>query len=125
MDEQNREAPSKVESNWRVREEYWRRKLGRIRIGVEPIDIQVERFRRVTWMLTAIPLGLATMFIALFTAFGRPDVGAILAGVLLLPIVLVAWIDFARLSRRAARYQRELAEHQQAMGRDVEVRGRT
>ena len=96
---------------WAGRERYWRRKLGRIRLGVEPVEVQLAKYRRVTWMLTAVPLGLATMFVALFAAFRRPDVGIVTALVLLLPIVALAWIDFMLLSRRVAGYTRELEEH--------------
>lgn len=104
---------STAEAEWQARERYWRRKLGRIRFGVEPIDEQVAKYRRVTWMLTVVSLLLTLMFVGLFTAFRRPDVGAILAGVLFLPVVTVAWIDFGLLGRRVARYQRELKQYQQ------------
>jgi len=97
---------------WQARERYWQRKLGRIRLGAEPIDEQLARYRRVTWMLTALPLALALFFVGLFTAFRRPDVGAIVAGVLLLPIVVIAWIDFGLLRLRVTRYQREVRDHQ-------------
>ncbi len=50
-----------------------------------------------TWVLTAVSLGLAPIFLALFTAFRRPDVGAILAGILMLPVVSLAWLDYGLL----------------------------
>jgi len=93
-----------IESRWRDRQKHWRRKLGRLRLGVEPIEEQLTRYRHVTWGLTAIPSVLAVFFFTLFTVFGRPDVGLILVGVLLLPIILGAWLDYAMLSRRARRY---------------------
>jgi hypothetical protein len=117
------EQRSTAEAEWQARERYWQRKLGRIRLGVEPIDEQVAKYRRVTWMLTAVPLGLALMFVGLFTAFRRPDVGAILAGVLLLPVVTMAWIDFAMLRLRVARYRREFEQYHR--GRGSESSGRT
>jgi hypothetical protein len=52
------------------------------------------------------------MFVALFTAFKRPDVGAILSAVFLLPIVLHAWLDYAVLRSRARGYLRELSAHE-------------
>lgn len=113
MDTNNPEQQSMAEAEWQARERYWRRKLGRIRLGVEPIEEQVAKYRRVTWMLTAVPLGLALIFVALFTAFRRPDVGAILAGVLLLPVVSLAWFDFGLLKLRVARYSREFDEYHQ------------
>src|SRR5437660_3630351 len=99
-------------SDWPQRELYWRRKLGRIRLGAEPIEEQVARYRRVTWMLTAVPLALALMFVGLFAAFRRADVGVVLASILLLPVVALAWVDFGLLRLRVARYTRELEAHQ-------------
>jgi hypothetical protein len=93
-----------LEARWRVRQKHWRRKLGRLRLGVEPIEEQLTRYRHVTWGLTAVPSVLAVFFFTLFTVFGRPDVGLILVGILLLPIILGAWLDYALLSRRAGQY---------------------
>jgi len=93
-----------LESRWRHRENQWRRKLGRLRLGVEPIEEQLTRYRRVTWALTVVPSVLAVMFLTLFTVFGRPDVGLILVSILLLPIILGAWLDYVLLSWRARRY---------------------
>lgn len=104
------EEPSS-EAAWQARERYWRRALGRIRLGAEPVEEQLAKYRRVTWMLTAVPLGLAAMIVALFAAFRRPDVGGLVALVLFLPVVAVAWFDFGRLNRRAARYLREREEY--------------
>jgi hypothetical protein len=100
-----------LESRWHLRESYWRRKLGRLRLGVEPIEEQLARYRRVTWALTIVPSILGLMFLALFTAFGRPDIGLITVAVVLLPIVLGAWWDHARMARRARRYQQEAAAY--------------
>ena len=100
-----------LEAQRRLREDYWRRKLGRLRLGVEPIEVQLVRYRRVTWTLTAIPSMLGVFFLSLFTAFGRPDIGLILVAVVLLPIVLGAWWDYAVMARRARRYRREADEY--------------
>jgi hypothetical protein len=100
-----------LESRWRHRENQWRRKLGRLRLGVEPIEEQLARYRRVTWSLTVIPFVLAVMFLTLFTVFGRPDVGLILVSILLLPIILGAWLDYALLSWCARRYAVEAAAY--------------
>ena len=102
---------SELESRWRFRENLWRRKLGRLRLGVEPIDEQLAKYRRVTWGLTVVPSVLAVMFFTLFTVFGRPDVGLILVAVLLLPIILGAWLDYVLLSWRARRYLVEAAAY--------------
>src|SRR5690349_11455491 len=92
---------------WVERDRRWRRKLGRLKLGVEPLAEQLERYRRVTWALTVVPGIIGLMFLALFTAFRAPGTGAIVAGVLLLPIPLLAWLDYARLVRRVARYEEE------------------
>jgi hypothetical protein len=105
---------------WQARERYWQRKLRRLRLGAEPVDVQLARYRRVTWMLTAIPLGIGLMFVALFAAFGRPGIGLIVAAVLLLPIVVLAWLEYGMLAHRAARYLREqaaMAQRQNSPGR--------
>jgi hypothetical protein len=94
---------------WQARQRYWQRKLGRLRLGVEPLPEQLVRYRRVTWMLTAVPLVIALMFVSLFAAFRRPDIGLILASVLLLPIVVFAWLEYGLLVLRVARYTREQA----------------
>ena len=104
------EAPSDPE--WELRLQYWRRRLGRIRLGVEPVEDQVAKYRRATLMLSAVVLGLALIFLSLFTAFRRSDVGAVLVLVLLVPIVGFAWIDNTLLLRRVAAYQRDLREHE-------------
>ena len=100
-----------LETRWRLRERYWRRKLGRLRLGVEPIEEQLARYRRTTWALTVVPSVVALMFLTLFAVFGRPDVGLIAVAILLLPIVVVAWWDYAVMARRARRYQIEAAEY--------------
>jgi hypothetical protein len=106
---------------WQARQRYWQRKLRRLRLGAEPLDVQLARYRRVTWMLTAVPLAIGLMFVALFTAFQRLDIGLIVAGVLLLPVVVLAWLEYGLLARRAALYTREQA----AVAREQSTPGRT
>jgi hypothetical protein len=96
-----------LEASWRAREDLWRRKLGRLRLGVEPIEEQLARYRRVTWALTAVLAGLALMFFTLFAIFGYPLVGLVLDAVLLLPIALGAWADYGWMAFRARRYRAE------------------
>ncbi len=102
-----------LDGDWRVRQRYWARKLGRIRLGAEPVEEQLAKYRRVTLMLTAVPFGVALMFFALFSAFGRPDVGLILSAVLLLPIVTIAWLDFSLLYHRVHAYMHEARNQEQ------------
>ena len=80
-------------------------------LGVEPIEEQLARYRRVTWALTAVPSLLGLMFLTLFTVFGRPDIGLIFDAIVLLPIVIGAWLDYALLARRARRYLVEFGEY--------------
>src|SRR3954453_17673678 len=99
-----------ADAAWQDRERYWRRKLGRLRLGAEPVEDQLAKYRRGAWMLTAVPLAIGLMFVGLFTAFRRPDVGLVLVSVLLLPMVIIAWVDDGLLRLRAARYTREQNE---------------
>ena len=110
-------------TDWDQRQGYWRRRLSRLRLDAEPIEVQVERYRRVTWGLTVLPGLIAVGFVSLFTAFGRPGIGAVVAGVLLSPIVVIAWFDFARLSRGASAYLRERDEHERRFGGQPSVSG--
>jgi hypothetical protein len=100
-----------LEAQWRSREARWRTKLGRLRLGVEPIEEQQARYRRVTWTLTAVPTLLGLMFLTLFGVFGRPDIGLIFVSIILVPIVVGAWIDYVLLASRARRYLAERDEY--------------
>src|SRR5262249_1584834 len=100
------------DDTWESREQYWKRKLGRLRLGGEPLEEQLALYRRATLVLTDICAVLALFFIGLFAAFRRPDIGAILALVLLGPIVALAWLDHGLLARKAARFLREQQEYQ-------------
>ncbi|WP_422929511.1 hypothetical protein [Singulisphaera sp. PoT] len=109
-----------TDNDWTLREQYWRRRLGRIRLGAEPVEEQVAKYRRATWLVTGVSLGLAAIFVALFSAFRRPDIGLILAGILFLPVVALAWLDDAMTKVRVARYLAEERAHrdqQAASGR--------
>lgn len=104
--------PPAPDPDWDARLRYWRRTLGRLRLGVEPIEEQLRRYRGVTLVLSAICLGLALFFLALFAAFGRPDVALAFDLIFLAPIVALAWLDDALLRRRASRYLRDLHDHE-------------
>jgi hypothetical protein len=97
--------------NWAKREQYWRRKLKRLRFGAEPLEEQLARHRRVSWALTAIPAGLGLFFFTLFAVFGRPGIGLTVVAVLMLPIVLGAWLDQWILMSRVQRYVQERSDH--------------
>jgi hypothetical protein len=98
-------------SAWPEREARWKRKLRRLRLDAEPIEEQLERHRRVTIALSAVSALIGLMFLAIFAAFGRPDVGAVVSGVLVVPVVGLAWVDHAILEARASAYLRERAAH--------------
>ena len=69
-----------------------------------------------TWALTAVPSILGVFFVTLFTVFGRPDIGMILVALVLLPIVMGAWWDYAIMAGRARRYRREADEYSRLRG---------
>jgi hypothetical protein len=98
-----------TDAEWAERQFQWQRRLGRLRLGVEPLEVQLSRYRRVTWVLTAVPATMGLMFVALFTAFRRPDVGLVLASMLFVPIATMAWLDYRRLERIVAAYEHERA----------------
>ncbi len=106
-----------LEAFWQARCAYWARRLGGIRLGVEPIEDQLARYRRVTWMLTAVPAFVATVLFTLFTVFRRPDIGAVVAAILFLPLVAGAWFGYFLLQRRAGRDLLELDAYESARGR--------
>jgi hypothetical protein len=96
-----------TDQDWADRELYWRRKLRRLRFGVEPLAVQVEKYRKVTIVLSAVSAGIALMFLMIFSAFRRPDVGLILIAILIAPIIGLAWLDFRTLAGRVAGYELE------------------
>ncbi len=100
------------ETRWRLRQREWARKLGRLQLGVEPIEEQLARYRRATWGLTLVPGLIALAFLALFSAFGRPDIGFLVVAILFLPIIAFSWLGHLRLEHRARAYLREQAAYE-------------
>lgn len=101
-------TPNEPNAEKRAREAYWRARLGRIRLGAEPIPVQLERYRRVTVVFSAVAGGVALMFLALFSAFRQPLVGLALALLLMGPLVAIIWLDFATLRSRVLAYLQEV-----------------
>lgn len=101
--------PSTLLDIWPERERQWARELGRIRFDQGPLSDQLEKQKRVTWVLTAVTGWIAFLILALFTAFKHPGIGAIVSGVIFGPIILLAWLDFRKLEGRARAYLREKA----------------
>src|SRR5262249_51762806 len=97
----------KTPGKWAEREEFWARELPRLRLGAEPIADQLKRLRRTTWALTIVPAIIGVMFVALFWAFGSPALGLAVASVILGPMVVLAWLEYCSIRRRAARYESE------------------
>ncbi len=116
----NREV-DELDARWRVRERDWACKLGRLRLGVEPVEEQLTRYRRTTWVLVIIPAVIALMFLALFTVFGRPDIGLVVILILFLPMILLAWMDYTRLKWRAAAYLADRARFEEERKRLLET----
>lgn len=87
---------------------YWNRRLGRIRLGVEPVEEQIERIRKMTWVIIVVVTFLELVFLSLFTGFGRPDIGFVVIVVSLVPIELYAWFDYRRLQGRVREYLAEV-----------------
>ena len=116
---------SELDARWRLREQEWARKLGRLHLGVEPIEEQLARYRRATWGLTVVPGVIALAFLTLFTVFGRPDIGLVLVGILFVPIILFSWVDYLRLERNAKAYLAErasfVAEKARTLAREAET----
>ena len=94
-------------------ERNWARRLGRLRLGVEPLEEQLTRYRRTTWALAVVPGIIALMFLTLFTVFGRPDIGFAVILILFVPMILFAWVGYARLKRRAAAYLADRARFEE------------
>jgi hypothetical protein len=112
------DAALREDAGWAAREAWWRRRLGRIRPGLEPLPEQLARLRRVTWGLTWVPAGIGAIILGIFSAFGAPGIGLVVVGVLLVPVVVGAWVEQWRLSRRVAAYERERAEWAARSDRD-------
>jgi hypothetical protein len=113
--ERTTESIADLEAHWAVRRNYWARKLGRLRLGVEPIEEQLTRYRHVTVVLTAVPGFLSVFIFCLFAVFKRADIGFVVAGLLFLPIAGGAWLGYNRLERSARKYLAELEEYRIAV----------
>lgn len=100
-------SPIETDQDWAEREVYWRTKLRRLRFGVEPLAEQLEKYRMVTVVLSCVCGGIAAMFLAIFSAFHRPEVGAVVDLVLFVPILSIAWRDYRTLAGRVRAYEAE------------------
>jgi hypothetical protein len=109
-----------LDLRWSERYREWARKLGRLKLGVEPLEEQLLRYQRVTWALMIVVAIIALMFLALFSVFERPDIGAIVVCLLFLPMIAFAWLGFRKLERRAAAYLAERTAYERERERLIE-----
>ena len=63
--------------------------------------------------IAVVPGIIALMFLTLFTVFGRPDIGFAVILILFVPMILFAWVGYARLKRRAAAYLADRARFEE------------
>jgi hypothetical protein len=81
------------------------------------LEEQLGRIERATKVLTLVVLMIGLMFLALFSAFRRPDIGLIIGLLVFAPISGAAWFDVWRLKRTAADYARELRAFEEGQTR--------
>jgi hypothetical protein len=104
---------AELESRWSLRERIWAHRLGRLRLGVEPLEEQLTRLRRTTWALAIIPSFIGLFVQTLFTVFSRPDIGLVVVLILFAPMILSPWVGYARLKRRAAAYHADRRNYEE------------
>lgn len=83
------------------------RRVGRLLLGAEPLAEQLARLERVTWALTIVSALLGLFLFGLFAAFRSPGIGFVVAAVLVAPVIALAWLDFIKTRRLAARLEGE------------------
>jgi hypothetical protein len=49
---------------------------------------------RIAVVLTVISLVIGSIMLAIFSGFGRPDVGGWVVGILVMPVVVGAWLEY-------------------------------
>ena len=101
-----------LEDRWREREREWSQRLGRLRLGAEPIEDQLAKYRRVTWGLMIVPAIISVMFLVLFSIFGRPDIGLLVILILFVPMIVFSWLGYKGLERKGKAYLAERARYE-------------
>ena len=115
--------PNFLIETWPDRERAWAGELGRVRLGVEPIPEQLEKYRRVTWAITVVAGWMGVLIAALFAAFKSPGTGPlIVSGILFGPVILSAWLGYRKMEARALAYLREKAQVELAKGGKTALR---
>ena len=108
--------------DWAERQAYWSRRLGRIRLGAEPLNDQLARLRLVTIVASLVILFIGLFMFMLFLVFGRADIGAIVAAVAIVPLAGLAWYEDWKMHHRVRQYEEELRHR--LMGGGVKQIGR-
>ena len=91
------------------REAYWRGKLRSIRLGAEPVEVQLRRRFLAMIVISGLTAMIGLILLAILGAFGRVDIGLRMFGLVFLPATSWFWLDYALLRRRASAYLREQA----------------
>ena len=73
-----------------------------VRPLIRPLSDETPRLRLrgVTVAVTLICAGIGVIYLVLFSAFGRPDVGAVVGGLMAVPIPVLAWRRYFRQRAR-------------------------
>jgi hypothetical protein len=59
-----------------------------------------------------VPAVISVMFLALFSVFGRPDIGLLVILILFVPMIVFAWLGYKRLERKGRAYLAERARYE-------------
>lgn len=87
-----------------TRPDDWARRLRPLHLGEPPVADQFIRRRGVTWVATMILVGIGGFVLAIFTGFGRWDLGLALSGGFVGPLLGWIWWDQLRLSGAVRAY---------------------
>jgi hypothetical protein len=91
-----------------AREAYWRERFGSFGLNPGPVHLGHLRVRfYTTIVMSGLVAIIGLIMLAIFAAFGRPDVGLRIFGFLFLPLILWTWLEYAVLRRRVHAYLRE------------------
>jgi hypothetical protein len=98
--------------DWSSRQREWQRRLPRLRLEAEPIEEQLDRYRRATIGLSAVTAAIAGIILIVFTLFGAPWFGLLLSLVPAGAVIGAAWRSHQRLRLAAVQYllDRETAQ---------------
>ncbi|WP_169981185.1 hypothetical protein [Tautonia rosea] len=90
--------------DWPARKRDWQRRLPRLRLEAEPIEEQIDRYRRATIALSVVTMMVAGMVLVLFTVFGAPWFGLLVSLVPAGTVISAAWRSHQQLRSGARKY---------------------